>query len=442
MSFETEKEAARQWTILLGENGAGKSTILRSIALVLAGSKGLTEVIGDHDSWIRSGAADAEIEVQLSTARKDRRTVRIGFRRGASTIDFIDANRVALEELDRALAHAERNYFVVGYGVNRRAQAEGGQQFVVPNPVFNRQSRSQNFLSLFTPGAPLVSLEQWVIDLDYREGEAGIEVVRTAFDKLLPDVRFAGIDKRNRRLRFDTPDGILPLELLSDGYQAMAAWCGDLLFRITETFSNYKDALSARGLLLIDEVDLHLHPVWQRHLLEFLGSTLPNFQFVITTHSPITAQQAGEGELFILGRDGPGGAARLRQFEGAPNRLRLPQLIQSPLFGLETLDSPQVAEARDEVRALKGLPTEGSRYGKPIELPATEAARTRRLRQRERELDRLPREMPEHAERTNKLLERVAAELTDDRTHSGRTAVRAVVRRALASSSKQASNRK
>ena len=69
--------------------------------------------------------------------------------------------------------------------------------------------------------------------------------------------------------------------------ELVAAWIGDLLYRITETFEDYRAPLEARGLLLVDEIGLHLHPSWQRQLLDYISRKLPNFQRVVTTHSPM-----------------------------------------------------------------------------------------------------------------------------------------------------------
>ena len=96
----------------------------------------------------------------------------------------------------------------------------------------------------------------------------------------------------------------------------MSTWIGDLLYRVLENFRDLKEPLTARGLLLIDEVDLHLHPKRQRELLSRLDQQFPNFQFVVTTHSPMTAQQAGEGELHCLTREA--GKIQLYQFSGNP----------------------------------------------------------------------------------------------------------------------------
>lgn len=111
-----------------------------------------------------------------------------------------------------------------------------------------------------------------------------------------------------------------------------------------------KDPLKARGLLLIDEIDLHLHPRWQRQLHEFLTSKLPNFQIIATTHSPLTAQQANENELYALRREKK--KVEIIPFRGAPDKMLLHQLLMSPLFGLETDESLKVQEAKSQARSI------------------------------------------------------------------------------------------
>jgi predicted ATPase len=402
LDFRTPKGGSRAWTYVLGENGTGKSSVLRSIALVMAGGEAAYELVGEPDDWIRQGKSEALIEVDFATQEGEPRQASLRFKRGAQVIDFVDRNREALRQIDAAVGHADRNYFVVGYGVSRRAAADNGTTFSLP--LRHRSLRARATATLFSADASLISLEQWAMDLDYRRGPKGLRAVKSALDKLLPDVEFDGIDRERRRLMFNTPDGTLPLAALSDGYQAMAAWCGDLLWQITETFKDYRDPLKARGLLLVDEIDLHLHPVWQRRLVSFIKTTLPNVQVVATTHSPLTVHQAGEGELFVLRRDTAGGAV-LHPYEGAPNRLMLHQLLQSPLFGLNTLDSPQVEAIRGELRDLQGI-------GQGNDPDPASQARIRVLKQ---ELSGVPkwRESQPYLKRTNDVLERLAQELGD-----------------------------
>ena len=190
------------------------------------------------------------------------------------------------------------------------------------------------------------------MDLDYLENRTGLEIVRKVLSNLLPEIKFHRIDKPSGHLLFDTPDGIVPLHCLSDGYLAMAAWIGDLLFRVLENFDDLEEQpLTVKGLLLIDEVDLHLHPKRQRELFSFLDEWLPNFQFVVTTHSPMAAQQANEGELHCLTREARD--IQIHPFSGNPKTLLLNQLVMSPAFGLDTDESKEIEDMKNRYRYLR-----------------------------------------------------------------------------------------
>lgn len=350
LDFRSPRSKARRWTLLLGENGCGKSSVLRAIALLLSGSDALPELLGEPDIWIRNGAKKCRIEGTLVTAKGEVREIALEIHRGDGIRSIFNRNHESLEALDNALFKAERNYFVLGYGVSRRPTlAKSRSTFPEER---SRIPRAQGLATMFSPDASLISLEQWAMDLDYRKGRKSIGAVSQALNQLLPGMEFARIDRELRQIIFKTVDGEVPLSQLSDGYQNMAAWCGDLLFRITEAFPDRKNPLLTRGVLLIDELDLHLHPVWRRRLVDFLSTTLPNFQFIATTHSALTAQQSGEGELYVIRREGQTNAPCLVPFRGEPRKMMLHQLLMSPMFGLETLDSVEVEKARTVVREL------------------------------------------------------------------------------------------
>src|SRR5918994_5946671 len=300
LPLETSSGVTRKWTLLLGDNGVGKSTLMRSIGLVLAGSSALAELIGDPDSLARFGEQECTISADLETADGEKRHISLKISRGDTIKEVYETNKETLELLDRAIARASRNYLVIAYGASRRLSSTR----LSTQPVTSRfrHPRANNVATLFSPDAMLNPLETWAIDLHYRRQDEGLEIIHEAMRKLLPGMKFKGIDRERRDLMFETVDGDVPLAYLSDGYQNMAAWCGDLLFRVTDTFEDYKDPLAARGVLIVDEIDLHLHPVWQRQLRNFLSDMFPNFQFILTTHSPLTAQQAGAGELFVIRR--------------------------------------------------------------------------------------------------------------------------------------------
>ena len=260
-----------------------------------------------------------------------------------------------------------------GYGASRRLGRAGIRGDEQPS------IRAGTVRTLFDADATLRPLASWAMDLHYVKGESFLELIRSALAELLPDVTFRNIDKTRKTLIFDTADGPVSLDDLSDGYQNVAAWIGDLLYRTTAAFDDYFNPLATRGLLLIDEVDLHLHVKWQRRLRRFLGDKLPNFQIVATTHSPMTAQQAGTGEVHVLARATPQAMPELRDYDVAPDRLGLHQLIE-PFFGVETVDS---AERIANLPGSQGRETPISGYPQTARVPARTTRRRPHMERRQ-----------------------------------------------------------
>jgi AAA domain, putative AbiEii toxin, Type IV TA system len=348
LDFRLDDGNTRKWTYLMGLNGNGKSTVLRSIALVTAGSEALAGLLLTPDEWIRNGSSSARISAELVTAEGEERRVSLELHRGDTIRAVYSRNESTLDLLDKALAHANRSYLTIGYGVHRRAAPKDRPT----NSSRFSNPRAQSVATLFSSDAFLQPIEAWAMDLDYRSN-GGLSMVATTLNRLLPGIKFLKIDKERRQLIFRTPDGSIPFDQLSDGYQDVATWSGDLLARITDTFADRRNPLTARGLLLIDEVGLHLHPRWQRQLSDFLEALLPNFQMVVTTHSPLTAHQADKGELFVVDRPDSKGPSVLESFPGAPRKLLLHQFLMTPAFGLGTGDSLSVQELKDEYRTLR-----------------------------------------------------------------------------------------
>ena len=349
LSFEDENGSIRKWTLLLAENGMGKSTLLKVIALVTGGSDAIADLLGEPSDWVRYKTQRCEISAVLVTNEKEERKINLRIEPEDTRADVIVRNKKSLEWLDEALNRRNRDYFVLGFGASRRLNTANSRR---AKTLEFTNKRAQRVATLFNPDATTKPIDAWAMDLDYIGNGTALETVRKVLSNLLPEIKFHGIDKQNGHLLFDTPDGIVPLHCLSDGYLAMAAWIGDLLFQVSEVSGDSQEKpLTAKGLLLIDEVDLHLHPKRQRQLLSLLDKWLPNFQFVVTTHSPMAAQQTGEGELHYLMRKR--GKIHLYPFSGAPNTLLLHQLVMSPAFGLDTDESKEVEDMKNRYRSLR-----------------------------------------------------------------------------------------
>lgn len=350
LSFEKENGEIRLTTVLLGENGVGKSNFLKAIALITAGSEALGELVGNVDDWISFGQEQCEIIAVLLTQDNKQRNVSLKLRRGDTIKDIIINNLDSLNEIDNALAYTNRNYFVLGYGASRRLNK--GSEFTRASEKIYRNNRTQNVATLFNTDALLQPLSIWAMELDYKSEGKRLSLIEDVLNDLLVGVRFQEINKDKGELMFLVGTESVSLAFLSEGYQNVAAWVGDLLYRITNTFKDYQSPLEIRGVLLIDEIDLHLHPKWQRYLLKYIKAKFPRLQLIATTHSAITAQQTSEKELYFLKKDEQG-IVHLEEFKGSPSDLLIHQLLLSPAFGLISDESLKVEEWKQEYRDIK-----------------------------------------------------------------------------------------
>jgi hypothetical protein len=349
MDFSTGsdgKTLVRKTTFLVGENGTGKTALLQAIALVTAGSEALRTIPGIPDNFIQGKKRFCEIEATIVTAQGEERELSLRLERGQSVTEIVKGAKTTMAPMDAALRHTERSYLTAGYGSGRRL--DNGS--AADTKRSKTTARFDAIRSLFNEDALLRPFDEIANGVRAKGGNAGVTALRNALNTFLPlEVRFKGF-ARNGSLQFETPDGVLPLSLLSNGYQQTVAWVSDLIFHITATFGDYKNPLAARGLLLIDEIDLHLHPAWQRQIHTFLTEGLPNMQVIATTYSPLTAQQAGRDELYAFRRDEQG-KIELVPFIGDPSWMLLHQLLMSPMFGLETDESVKAEAQKSATRA-------------------------------------------------------------------------------------------
>ncbi|MCP4219956.1 MAG: AAA family ATPase, partial [bacterium] len=100
-----------------------------------------------------------------------------------------------------------------------------------------------------------------------------------------------------------SPDVPVPTEALSEGFKSTFAWLLDAIIRIVENGGNPANVEEVTGIILLDEIDLHLHPSWQRTILHSIAGLFPNIQFIVTTHSPFVVQSAGPAGIIALETD-------------------------------------------------------------------------------------------------------------------------------------------
>lgn len=357
-SFTNEKGEIRKHTLLLGENGTGKSNLLKAIALVTASPDAILELLKQPSEWIKQGEDFCQITAKVNNSPD----FHLEWRKGDSLVDIVKNEK---NKLIKNTASSRAYLPTYAYGASRKLNYYND---LSSEPQENYK-QSQNIANLFDNKHLLYSVTKLLIDLDYVKDKNYTILHKYDFAKekinhFLRDIQFYEINPAEKRLYFKENHKILPLNDLSDGYQNMIALVGDLLARrfkdldlrqslggalgfLSENFNNFP------SLMLIDEIDLHLHPKWQRALLDFLAKELPSFQIIATTHSPLTAQQAGEGELFTLKKE-DNGKVEVLPFQGSPDKLLLSDLLTAKdAFGLDTTESLKVENLKNRYRELK-----------------------------------------------------------------------------------------
>ncbi|MFE9820833.1 AAA family ATPase [Streptomyces sp. NPDC005791] len=380
------------WTVLAGRNGAGKTTLLRAIAFALSGPVAARGLVPGFDNWVAHGAAEGRIELevtrdteydQFSHGRPPAGPCKAGLLWAAPSDGGSDGRPIgrrgvqpSLEEItytEAASSNARRGpwadnpvgWFCAGYGPFRRMAGGSGEVqrlMLASGPV-------ARLASLFHEDASLAEGVAWLIEQHLRalEGRAGAAVLKnTALailqDGLLPDgYRIIDVDSEGLWVE---RDGIrFPLREMSDGFRTVAALVVDILKQIHNTFGDAVVADADEGMLfnrvpgivIIDEIDAHLHVSWQRRIGSWLTRHFPNIQFIVTTHSPYVCQSADPGGLIRLPgvdeEDPPevvGEDLYERVVYGSGD-----DAVLSDLFGLDTPYSEQAERKRGELVALE-----------------------------------------------------------------------------------------
>lgn len=371
----TLKFRNRNWVTLLSQNGSGKSTVLQSLALLLAGPEGAQKLTPRPAGWVRDESQRGRLSVKVHQSDND--PGRFGsekiprsfgysfFLTGSKPLTV--GNKVYTEPgvheyPEKRLTWLRQNaftskgtgWFAVGYGAFRRLTRKG--EIIVPS--LEPPARFTNFFTQFDEDQPLSAFDRWMVYLDYRivkkenaaEAKRQQEVGITAINSLLPGgVRFHSVSAEGR-VFFDVAGVKVPTLSLSDGYRSVLALGGDLVWRLIQAFPNSSDPLKEDGVALIDELDIHLHPIWQRDIALRLRSQFPNIQFIVTTHSPFIALGAGP-EALTLKLSLSEGKATVTEVPDI-SALNVDRVLQHPAFGLVSSYSPQTQEKIERYDAL------------------------------------------------------------------------------------------
>ena len=234
-------------------------------------------------------------------------------------------------------------FFLAGYGATRRI--ESSENFDSSARSKARGLRYQRVAGLFEDYFGLTAINAWRTQLqDQNQLQEGVELL----NRLLPcDVQL--YFRSGKEMMFDVRGTSLPFEALSDGYRAFIGWVGDLLYYMCRVTPEGKKLTDLRGVVMVDELDLLLHPAWQRTVVESLATTFPNLQFFFTSHSPIVAGTLEAANIFVTETDIETGAAAVHPGKERIHGLSADQILTSPYFGLSTPRAPDAVKQMHEL---------------------------------------------------------------------------------------------
>lgn len=278
-------------TLLVGANGSGKTSILDAIRKCVYAARGTEPTIDGTVRRAGSRYCAATLTCEDASGRQQSVSVKSGLDHRPPPID-------------------PRDLPVLAYGVERHAMdrtpgSTNAREYGVEAALEQWHDAPHAYETFFRWFREMEDLE----NERFREGDrtehAGLAAVRRAVTRLLPD--YTNLKVRRRFPPYTERPGLtltrsgqeLPFSILSEGERATVVLVADLARRLS-LLTPDGDPLQGEAIVLVDEIDLHAHPAWQRRLVEGLRRVFPNVQWVWTTHSPIVVQECEPRSLRIL----------------------------------------------------------------------------------------------------------------------------------------------
>lgn len=308
----TNEGTASDLIILLGNNGVGKSTILRCIALCLCEESSAGGLIAElTNDWVRK------------ESKKNTATIRIEFEKSKNykSIPYIETTikntRFGEYDLNQELYPKVSKFwdevFVCGYGANRRSYG---------TTSYNEYTVTDAVYSLFNYNTDMQNIE---LNMRRIEKEIDVQALFRKIENVLMLEAFS-IKLERSGIQIKGPWGsYMPIGTLGDGYQAVLAWIMDM-YGWKLLYEDHLTNAEISGIVFLDEIEQHLHPIWQTEIIQRLSNQFPNIQFFISTHSPLVALNSVGNSINEL-------LSKLYVFEWNKNEV-LDSLINEPLIDL------------------------------------------------------------------------------------------------------------
>jgi predicted ATP-binding protein involved in virulence len=327
-SFLTKDGLPANWVVILGNNNTGKSTLLRLLAkynfLDIKNDRNVdfpqtlsenSKLMALMDKGVSSYSGLDLLKISLEN---NKIIYPNGYTfHGSSYRNDIDKYRH--EELeDKDINPQLSKQYIDAYGTYRG---------ISETTLTDYTSYEETTRSLFFNNESLTNAEEWLLQLDYafksnvdgakkRLSQITDLITGAIFDDI-EDVKFETSKDFKSFVLFLTTYGWVRLRDLSYGYQSTITWVVDLAKRMFDRYPELENPLHGPAIVLVDEIDLHLHPEWQRKIIKYLSDLFPNTQFIVTAHSPLIVQSAENVNLIMLEKDDETGSINVRQQFGS-----------------------------------------------------------------------------------------------------------------------------
>lgn len=318
--------------VFVGMNGSGKSTVLDASAILLSwmvnrlkSAKGSGRPINKADIQNSRPFSKLAIECKEFEEQVPLRWSIVKSLHGTRSIDErteLKALNAWAYEMQDTITGAEFNVnlpLFAYYPVNRAVldiplRIRSRHIFDIFSAYDDSLSSGSNFRTFFEWFREREDLENEIrarsqgFGLLKQDGDEypdyQLEAVRTAITKLMPDFSGITVSRKPLRMEIKKKGQTLTVDQLSDGEKCLMALVGDIARRLSICNAQSKQPLDGRGVIMIDEIDMHLHPKWQGMVVPKLREVFPNCQFLISTHSPHVLTRVQPENIRLMEIDG------------------------------------------------------------------------------------------------------------------------------------------
>jgi predicted ATPase len=331
---DVDGKSIRKWTVIIGKNGTGKTSILQAAALAAAGGLQVNTLAGRTVGHLRDRRTKAPLQIdatfefwnpELQNALHPlikgpiteplQLTSETSLKEGETSLRsssrYLNIQKKTDDPLDDARSRNMHRWFVAGYGVARTMTDIGR------SPTLDRPS-IERMLSLFDPDVSLIATNFATYFSNYPgtlKAAVFDRVLKLALlnaTSLLPDIIDFELngsitrpgDLQEKHIFLQRVGALDPLQVpaaaLAHGYHSTIAWLADLVGHVLLEAKTQVEPDDMEGVVLVDEIDSYLHPLWQATIIPALRATFPKMQFIATTHSPVVLSGVAPHEIVRL----------------------------------------------------------------------------------------------------------------------------------------------